>query len=147
MLFSPAQRLASLTAMLASGLAAQVPSPPQAPPGPPNPQAPVPPEGQVMPVPSAAQTPAGPPDLQSKTYSFAAEDVPIPLTKVPGQIRVFVLEDIQRSGARNLGEFLAGEMPAEYAQQGGPGLPTQAYQGGARPVDTVVTLDGVRVND
>ena len=89
----------------------------------------------------------GPPDLQSKTYSFAAEDHPIPVDKVPGQIRVFVLDDIQRSGARNLGEFLAGEMPAEYAQQGGPGLPTQAYQGGARPVDTVVTLDGVRVND
>ncbi|HZU53893.1 MAG TPA: TonB-dependent receptor plug domain-containing protein, partial [Holophagaceae bacterium] len=118
----PASWISPLAALLATGLAAQSSAP-------------------------AAGAPGSAPDLQSKTLSLAAEDKPIPLSKVAGQIRVFVLEDIQRSGARNLGEFLAGEMPAEYAQQGGPGLPTQAYQGGARPQDTLVMLDGVRIND
>ena len=116
----PARHLCTLAAVLAGSLCAQTPP---------------------------ASSPDAAPDLQSTTLSFAAEDKPILLSKVPGQIRVFVLEDIQRSGARSLGEFLAGEMPAEYAQQGGPGLPTQAFQGGARPQDTLVTLDGVRIND
>ena len=159
--FRPAQRLCPLATLLAAGLQAQAPpqpAPPQGPPvqTPPGPPSPVPGAQPGSPAPGQppqavaappAQAPQGPPDLQSKNYSFAAEDIPIPIEKVPGQVRIFVLDDIRRSGARNLGEFLAGEMPAEYAQQGGPGLPTQAFQGGARPVDTVITMDGVRVND
>lgn len=71
----------------------------------------------------------------------------MPARKVPGQVRIFVLEDLQRSGARDLGEFLAGELPSEFAGEGGPGLRTRAYLGGTRPEDTLVLLDGVRISD
>lgn len=98
---------------------------------------------------AAAQTPAsGPePDLQSRDWVFAAEDHPVAVRKVPGQVRIFILEDLQRSGARDLGEFLAGELPSEFAGEGGPGLRTRAFLGGTRPEDTLVLLDGVRISD
>src|SRR5690242_6672061 len=103
----PAQRLCPLAALLTAGLHAQAPpqpgppappsqqQPPQGPPGSQSlPPQPGPPPGTVPPG-LPGQATQGPPDLQSKTYSFAAEDHPIPVDKVPGQIRVFVLDDIQ----------------------------------------------------
>lgn len=99
-----------------------------------------------------AQMPATSPTLApalatSRDYSFAAEQRPVRLDQVPGHVQVFILEDLERNGARTLGEFLAQELPAQFQQTGGPGLPTQAYQGGGRPQDTVVLLDGMRLSD
>ena len=95
-----------------------------------------------VPVPLVAPTLSG-----SREYTFAAEDKPIPINQVAGQIQVFIQEDLERSGARTLGEFLAQELPAQFQQAGGPGLPTRAYQGGARPQDTLVLLDGIRLSN
>lgn len=98
-----------------------------------------------------AQTPppAQPqPDLASdRDHSFAAEDHPVQLDQLADRVRVFTQEDLERGGARTLGEFLAQELPAQFQQGGGPGLPTRAYQGGARPQDTLVLLDGARLSD
>jgi outer membrane cobalamin receptor len=92
--------------------------------------------------------PAAPPALAtSRDFTFAAEDQPARIDQIAGHIQVFILEDLERSGARTLGEFLAQELPAQFQQTGGPGLPTRAYQGGARPQDTLVLLDGMRMAD
>lgn len=104
------------------------------------------------PAPSPASSPAPPPAPQprlstSRDFTFAVEDQPVPVARVAGHIQVFILEDLERNGARSLGEFLAQELPAQFQQTGGPGLPARAYQGGARPQDTLVLLDGMRLSD
>lgn len=93
----------------------------------------------------AAQDQAPPvdPDAKKPLESWAAEARPVALSRTPGQVRVFDEEDIQRSGARTLGEFLLRELPSQVQNQGGPGLPSRSYLGGGRPQDTVVMVDGV----
>lgn len=75
--------------------------------------------------------------------SWAAESRPVALGRTPGQVRIFDEDDIQRSGARTLGEFLLRELPSQVQNQGGPGLPSRSYLGGGRPQDTRVMVDGV----
>lgn len=97
---------------------------------------------------SALPAPAPAPALaSSRDITFAAEDHPVRINQVAGHIQVFILDDLERSGARTLGEFLAQELPAQFQETGGPGLPIRAYQGGARPQDTLVLLDGMRMSD
>lgn len=93
----------------------------------------------------AAQDQAPPvePEGKKPPESWAAESRPVALSRTPGQIRVFDEDDIQRSGARTLGEFLLRELPSQVQNQGGPGLPSRSYLGGGRPQDTVVLMDGV----
>ena len=93
----------------------------------------------------AAQDQAPPvdPDAKKPQESWAAEARPVALSRTPGQVRVFDEEDIQRSGARTLGEFLLRELPSQVQNQGGPGLPSRSFLGGGRPQDTVVMVDGV----
>lgn len=93
----------------------------------------------------AAQEQAPPvdPDARKPLESWAAESRPVALSRTPGQVRVFDEDDIQRSGARTLGEFLLRELPSQVQSQGGPGLPSRSYLGGGRPQDTVVLMDGV----
>ena len=106
-------------------------------------------------VSQTAAIPPGPPAIPvlaptlatSRDFTFAVEDHPVRIDQVAGHIQVFILEDMERSGARTLGEFLAQELPAQFQQAGGPGLPIRAYQGGARPQDTLVLLDGLRMSD
>lgn len=83
----------------------------------------------------------------SRDVTFAVEDRPVRLDQVAGHIQVFILDDLERSGARTLGDFLAHELPDQFQQGGGPGLATRAYQGAARPQDTLILLDGVRLTD
>lgn len=100
------------------------------------------------PSPVPSPLPAAAPALAtSRDFTFAAEEEPARIDQIAGHIQVFILEDLERSGARTLGEFLAQELPAQFQQTGGPGLPTRAYQGGARPQDTLVLLDGMRMSD
>ncbi|MGH7536192.1 MAG: TonB-dependent receptor, partial [Gemmatimonadales bacterium] len=79
--------------------------------------------------------------------SLAAESRSVPLSRTPARVRVFDAEDLERSGARTLGEFLSHELPADARSRGGPGLSSQSLQGAARPQDTVSLLDGVRLSD
>ncbi len=129
----PFRKVASLRSfawmgLLASGLSAQAPMPtmPQGPP----------PEG--MPAPPK---PPAPPE------SWAAESRPVRLSGTPAQVRVYGAEEIGRSGARTLGEFLVREMPGQIQNEGGPGLPSRSFLGGLRPQDTVVLFDGIPVSD
>ncbi len=104
-------------------------------------QAPVTPTTPAMSVAPAPQL------ATSRDFTFAAEDKPVRLDQVAGHIQVFILEDLERSGARTLGDFLGHELPDQFQQGGGPGLVSRAYQGGARPQDTLILLDGVRLTD
>ena len=102
----------------------------------------------AMPLLAQAPAPAAAPTLStSRDFTFAAEDKPIRIDQVAGHVQVFIQEDLERSGARTLGAFLVQELPAQFQQTGGPGLPARAYQGGARPQDTLVLLDGLRLSD
>jgi outer membrane cobalamin receptor len=79
--------------------------------------------------------------------SWAAEARPVAISRTPGQVSLFDEEDIQRSGARTLGEFLLRELPSQVQSQGGPGLPSRIYLGGSRPQDTLVMMDGLPFMD
>lgn len=96
-------------------------------------------------LPLAAQEQAPPIETGTKgpMESWAAESRPVAMIRTPNQVRVFDEDDIQRSGARTLGEFLLRELPSQIQNQGGPGLPSRSYLGGGRPQDTVVMVDGV----
>jgi outer membrane cobalamin receptor len=83
----------------------------------------------------------------SISMALAAESGPIEIAKTPGRIRVFNAEDISASGARTLGEFLAGAIPGQAQSSGQPGLAATPYQGGARPQDSLVLLDGLPMTD
>jgi len=111
--------------LLATGLTAQDPKAP---------------EPRIQPpVPGPAQPP--PPE------SWAAESRPVRLTGTPAQVRVYGADDLLRSGARTLGEFLVREMPGQIQNEGGPGLPSRSFLGGLRPQDTTVLFDGIPVSD
>jgi len=134
--FRPSVARIVLGALAAPSAAAQTPDP-------------APAQTPPSTTPSLPALPAAPaPSLSgSRDFTFAAADRPLPITAVPGHIQVFILEDLERSGARTVGDFLARELPAQFQQTGGAGLPVYAYQGGARPQDTVVLLDGMRLSD
>jgi hypothetical protein len=95
----------------------------------------------------AAQAPPLEPEAPKPLESWAAEARPVAVGRTPGQVRIFDEDDLQRSGARTLGEFLLRELPAQVQNQGGPGLPSRTFLGGSRPQDTVVLLDGVPLMD
>ncbi|WP_257308796.1 TonB-dependent receptor plug domain-containing protein [Geothrix fuzhouensis] len=98
------------------------------------------------PVPPVQGAPGEPPKDEHKE-SWAAESRPVSVSRTPGQVAIFDEEDIQRSGARTLGEFLLRELPAQVQNQGGPGLPSRIYLGGSRPHDTLVMIDGMPLMD
>jgi outer membrane receptor protein involved in Fe transport len=81
------------------------------------------------------------------TTSLTAEGRPVDLARSPGRVRVFRAEDIVQSGARTLGEFLTAVLPGQAQDSGQPGGTAPVYQGGARPQDTLVLLDGLPLTD
>lgn len=81
------------------------------------------------------------------TTVLSAEGRPVEVSQTPGRTRVFGAEDIVSSGARTLGEFLAGVIPGQAQSSGQPGLSATPYQGGARPQDSLVLLDGMPLTD
>lgn len=132
---APFRKVASTRGAFALGfltwsLAAQDPRPTV-----PGPQAP------------GAPTPPTRPQAPPPPESWAAESRPVRLSGTPAQVRVYAAEDILRSGARTLGEFLVREMPGQIQNEGGPGLPSRSFLGGLRPQDTVVLFDGIPVSD
>jgi hypothetical protein len=86
-------------------------------------------------------------NVNSKDYTWSVEAKPVLRSTVPGQIEVFDKDDIQRGGARTLGEFLAHEMPGHFQSADSAGMAAMGSQDGMRPQDTTVLLDGVRIND
>ncbi len=144
----PRPRTCKLLLMLVAGAALQgqaPPPPPQTPPpAPPAGQGPVPPPSMQVPLDKLAKAIE---NVNSKDYTWAVESHPVLRASVPGQIEVFDQDDIQRGGSRTLGEFLARELPDHFQSTDGAGLGATGAQNGARPQDTTVLLDGVRIND
>ncbi len=95
---------------------------------------------------SATETPK-PKASAAATVTVTAEGAPVDLDKTPNAVRVFNLEAIQRSGARNLAELLQRLLPGQSTSTGGVGTVAQPLLGGTRPQDVVVTLDGLRITD
>ncbi len=79
--------------------------------------------------------------------SLAAEARSVDRTSTPGRVKVYDSNDIIASGARTLGEFLGYVIPGQAQSSGQPGMISNPYQGGARPQDTQVLLDGLPLAD
>lgn len=97
-------------------------------------------------APKETPTPGGPKEV-ALTTSLTAEGGPVALSKTPGRVKVYGADDIIQSGARTLGEFLAGAIPGQAQGSGQPGLAAAPYLGGARPQDALVLLDGMPLTD
>ena len=104
-------------------------------------------EAQAPKPPPKPETPKEAPKEIAMTTSLSAEGGPVEIAKTPGRVRVFNSGDISQSGARTLGEFLAGAIPGQAQSSGQPGLAATPYQGGARPQDSLVLLDGMPLTD
>ncbi|WP_243383507.1 TonB-dependent receptor plug domain-containing protein [Geothrix alkalitolerans] len=98
-------------------------------------------------LPALESPESGVPGQEKPRESWAAESRPVAVSRTPGQVAIFDEDDILRSGARTLGEFLLRELPSQVQSQGGPGLPSRIYLGGNRPQDTLVTIDGMPLMD
>ena len=81
------------------------------------------------------------------TVTVTAEALPVELAQTPNPVLVLDQDDLARSGAANLGDLLQTVLPGQVFASGGVGTATSIYLGGARAQDTVVTLDGLRLDD
>ncbi|MGA2082853.1 MAG: TonB-dependent receptor [Holophaga sp.] len=97
---------------------------------------------------AALDTSAPPPPAEaSATVTVTAEAVPVELERTPNPVTVIDKKALERRGAGNLGDLLQEVLPGQVLATGGVGTVTSIYLGGTRPQDTVVTLDGLRLND
>ena len=83
----------------------------------------------------------------SATVSVTAEFEKIDLQKTPNHVRILTKIDIERSGAKTLGELLVSAVPGQVLSTGGPGSAATLRIGGSRPEDITVLLNGMRIND
>lgn len=83
----------------------------------------------------------------SATVTVTAEALPVEVAKTPNAVTVVDRQALERRGAGHLGELLQELIPGQALASGGVGTTTSIYLGGTRPQDTVVTLDGLRLND
>ncbi len=83
----------------------------------------------------------------SATVTVTAEATPVELAKTPNPVKVIDAEAIQRSGAKTLADLLTFELPGQVSAFGGPGAGSLLKLNGSRNSDTVVLLDGIRIND
>lgn len=81
------------------------------------------------------------------TMTVTAEAEPVEVVQTPNPVTVVDKKAIEASGATTLSELLKDVLPGQVLSTGGPGTSTSLYLGGARPQDTVVTLDGLRLTD
>lgn len=83
----------------------------------------------------------------SAVVSVMAEFGQVDLRKTPNHIRVLTQVDIERYGAKTLGDLLASTVPGQVLSTGGPGSAATLRIGGSRPEDVTVLLNGIRIND
>jgi len=83
----------------------------------------------------------------SATVTVTAEASPVELVKTPNPVTVVSAEKLATLGADNLSDLLQALFPGQIARTGGIGATSSFMLGGARPQDTVVSLDGLRIND
>lgn len=83
----------------------------------------------------------------SDTVTVTAEAEPVELVKTPNPVLVVGKQAIESSGAPTLSGLLQDILPGQVLSTGGVGASSSIYLGGSRPQDTIVTLDGMRLND
>jgi len=83
----------------------------------------------------------------SATVTVTAEALPVPLEQTPNPVLVIDRAKIEQSGATNLAQVLQEQLPGQVYTSGGVGTSTTISLGGTRAQDTVITLDGLRLDD
>ena len=83
----------------------------------------------------------------SATVTVTAEATPVELVQTPNPVVVLDQAAIGASGATSLGDLLQVQLPGQVFTSGGVGSVASLYLGGSRAQDTVVTLDGLRLED
>ena len=71
---------------------------------------------------------------------------PVSATRTLADVTVLTEQDIQRSGARDLGDLLGRQPGITFSNSGGPGTATDVYVRGANTRFTTLLIDGVRVD-
>jgi vitamin B12 transporter len=106
--------------------------------------------GALSALPAGAAESAEIPRLEAEAsagVTVTAEALPVELAKTPNPVVVLDRKSIEQSGAATLGDLLQLRMPGSVLSSGGVGSAASIYLNGTRPQDTVVTLDGLRLND
>jgi outer membrane receptor protein involved in Fe transport len=99
---------------------------------------------------NATELPADRPKAKaevSATVTITAEATPVEQVKSATSVKVITTEQIERSGARDLGQLLNQFFPGQLLSNGGPGSASTLRLGGSRGEDVLVLVDGVRVTD
>jgi outer membrane cobalamin receptor len=94
----------------------------------------------------AVEAPPSPTQAEA-TVTVTAEATPVPVVKTPNPVLVIDKAAIEARGTDNLGDLLQSLLPGQVHFAGGAGALSSISLGGARPQDTVVTLDGMRLAD
>ena len=96
---------------------------------------------------SPAPQPPPSPAEASATVTVTAEATPVELIKTPNAVVVIDKAEIEARATDNLGDLLQSLLPGQVQFTGGAGAASAVSLGGARPQDTLVTLDGMRLTD
>jgi vitamin B12 transporter len=83
----------------------------------------------------------------SATVTVTAEALPVELAQTPNAVVVVDKAALEATGAANLADLLQEQLPGQISSNGGVGTAASIFLGGARAQDTIVTLDGLRLND
>jgi outer membrane receptor protein involved in Fe transport len=89
----------------------------------------------------APKTPPG------ATVTVSAEAQPVAIARTPAPVRVVEADEIQRLGARTLGDLIAAVEPGAVMPTGSAGSQTSAFLNGTLSRNVIVLLDGLRLND
>lgn len=91
---------------------------------------------------------AGLPYLEINPLFSTASRQPTPLAEVLASVSVITRAEIERAGAYDVGELLAGQPGVEITRTGGPGKVQSIFLRGQNSKSLVVMVDGVRaLND
>ena len=83
----------------------------------------------------------------SATVTVTAEATPVELAQTPNPVKVIDEATIKTAGSANLADLLVNVDPGTVSAYGGVGTTATVSLGAGRPQDTVITLDGLRLND
>lgn len=106
-------------------------------------------ETQTLETPSPGSvrgTPAPTPVSQLEPVVVTATRVETPLKEVAPAVTVVTQEDMQQQQAKTVAEALRNVPGLEVEQQGSRGTTTSVFIRGAEPDQTLVLIDGVKVN-
>jgi outer membrane cobalamin receptor len=83
----------------------------------------------------------------SATVTVTAEAIPVEIARTPNTVMVIDEATLKTAGSSNLADLLVNQIPGTVSAFGGVGTTATIALGSGRPQDTVITLDGLRMND